>query len=215
MKTERLPSMSEAFLSSLPRFDGAGARPTSSQLRLLLGQMPVEDAAADQSRDPLAAQTQSGSEPTLAADANGTPGGAPEFAEIEIMLSAMSDAIERIERESREHSVRVTQSIAAKLFPELSRLFLSEEIGRHLPVMVPSSAPAVEIRAQPALVEKLREAVENSSSLSDRCAVVPASDDEGAQVRVSWETGGLTFDFDGLLKACLAQLDSTQAKIEE
>ena len=211
MKTERLPSMSEAFLSNLPRFDSAGVRPTSGQMRLLLGQMPVEDEAADKSEDVQVAEEAVASEPSSSALSDR----APEFAEIEIMLSAMSDAIERIERESRENSVRVTQSIAAKLFPELSRLFLAEEIGRHLPVMVPTSAPAIEIRAQPALLEKLREAVENSSSLSDRCAVVPAGEDEDAQVRVSWETGGLTFDFDGLLNACLAQLDSTQATIEE
>jgi len=211
MKIERLPSMSEAFLSNLPRFDSAGVRPTSGQMRLLLGQMPAEDVAADESEDVQVAEEASASEPSSDALSDR----APEFAEIEIMLSAMSDAIERIEQESRENSVRVTQSIAAKLFPELSRLFLAEEIGRHLPVMVPTSAPAIEIRAQPALLEKLREAVENSSSLSDRCAVVPASEDEDAQVRVSWETGGLTFDFDGLLNACLAQLDSTQATIEE
>jgi len=81
--------------------------------------------------------------------------------------------------------------------------------------MVPSSAPAVEIRAQTALLEKLRAAVEHMPSLADRCAVVPAGEDEDAEVRVSWETGGLTFDFDGLLKACLAQMESPQTTIEE
>ena len=43
--------MSEAFLSSLPRFDSDGARPSSSQLRLLLGQVPVDDDKASQASD--------------------------------------------------------------------------------------------------------------------------------------------------------------------
>ncbi|MEH6411495.1 MAG: hypothetical protein V7741_13285 [Hyphomonas sp.] len=207
--------MSEAFLSSLPRFDSDGARPSSSQLRLLLGQVPVDDDKASQASDTPRAPVSSDPEPAIADVADITPGRAPEFAEIEIMLSAMSGAIDRIEGESREHAVRVTQAISAKLFPELSRLFLADEIGRHLPVMVPSSAPAVEIRAQPALLEKLRVAVEHMPGLADRCAVVPAGEDDDSEVRVSWETGGLTFDFDGLLKACLAQLESPQTTIEE
>jgi hypothetical protein len=207
--------MSEGFLTNLPRFDSDGARPSSSQLRLLLGQMPADEAENGQVGDVPSVPASLEFAPAIATDADAAPGRAPEFAEIEIMLSAMSDAIARIERESREQTLRVTQSISARLFPELSRLFLADEIGRHLPVMVPSSAPAIEIRAQPALLEKLRAAVENMPGLTDRCAVVPAVEDQDAQVRVSWETGGLTFDFDGLLTACLAQLDSPQTRIEE
>ena len=81
--------------------------------------------------------------------------------------------------------------------------------------MIPSTAPSVEIRAQPALLDKLRDVVEKTASLSERCSVVPAETTDDEQVRVSWETGGLTFDFDGLLNACLAQLESSPAKIEE
>jgi hypothetical protein len=177
---------------------------------LLLGQMPVEEAAIDPAQDALASA--SGDEAELAQAASGR---VPEFAEIEIMLTALSDTIERLERESHERAVSVTQSIASRLFPELSRLFLAEEIGRHLPGMIPTTAPAVEIRAQPALLEKLRDLVEKTASLSERCSVVPAETPDDDQVRVSWETGGLTFDFDGLLNACLAQLEPSSATIEE
>ena len=185
--------MSEAFLSNLPRFDSAAPPQAANPRRVLLGQMPLDE--------PVNAEAPSER--------------VPEFAEIEIMLTALSGTIERLERESRERVVSVTQSIASRLFPELSRLFLAEEIGRHLPGMVPAMAPAVEIRAQPALLEKLRDVVENSASLSERCSVVPAETSEDDQVRVSWETGGLTFDFDGLLKTCLAQLEPSPATIEE
>ncbi|WP_373005253.1 hypothetical protein [Hyphomonas sp.] len=202
--------MNEAFLSNLPRFDSAPPPPASGARRLLLGQMPVEEAAIDPAQDALASA--SGDEAELAQAASGR---VPEFAEIEIMLTALSDTIERLERESHERAVSVTQSIASRLFPELSRLFLAEEIGRHLPGMIPTTAPAVEIRAQPALLEKLRDLVEKTASLSERCSVVPAETPDDDQVRVSWETGGLTFDFDGLLNACIAQLEPSSATIEE
>lgn len=202
--------MSEAFLSNLPRFDSAAPLQATNPRRILLGQMPVDEAV--NAPAPSVLTSVSELEPETDQDA---PERVPEFAEIEIMLTALSDTIERLERESRERVVSVTQSIASRLFPELSRLFLAEEIGRHLPGMVPATAPAVEIRAQPALLEKLREVVENSASLSERCSVVPAEASEDEQVRVSWETGGLTFDFDGLLKACLAQLEPPPATIEE
>ena len=199
--------MSEAFFSNLPRFDSAAPPPASNSRRLLLGQMPVEDVAIAPEMT-FAPEI----EPETGADA---PGRVPEFAEIEIMLTALSDTIERLERESREQVVSVTQSIASRLFPELSRLFLAEEIGRHLPGLVPAMAPAVEIRAKPELLEKLRDVVEKAPSLSERCSVVPADAPDDDQVRVSWETGGLTFDFEGLLNACLAQLEPSLDKIEE
>lgn len=202
--------MSEAFFSHLPRFDSATPPPVPNHRRLLLGQLPVEEAANDQAQDELEFAAQAESDIVQEVSDR-----VPEFAEIEIMLTALSEAIERLEREFREQAVSVTQSIASRLFPELSSLFLAEEIGRHLPGMVPAMAPAVEIRAQPALLEKLRGVVKKTASLSERCSVVPAETPEDDQVRVSWETGGLTFDFDGLLKACLAQLESPSATFEE
>jgi len=82
--------MSEAFLSSLPRFDGDGARPSSSQLRILLGQQPVDDDKTGQASGTPRAPVSSDPEPDITDEAEITPGRAPEFAEIEIMLSAMS-----------------------------------------------------------------------------------------------------------------------------
>jgi len=202
--------MSEAFLSNLPRFDSAPPPPASGSRRLLLGQLPVEEGGIDSAQDGLASAARDEPEPAQTAS-----GRVPEFAEIEIMLTALSDTIERLEQESRERAVSTTQSIASRLFPELSRLFLAEEIGRHLPGMIPSTAPAVEIRAQPALLEKLRDLVDKTASLSERCSVVPAETSDDGQVHVSWETGGLTFDFDGLLNACLARLEPSSTTIEE
>ena len=51
-------------------------------------------------------------------------------------------------------------------------------------------------------------------ALAGRCTVIAAEGRTG--VDVSWRTGGVTFDFDGLLAACLAQLGATHnMKVEQ
>ena len=198
--------MSEAFLATLPRFDTDAPAPASSARRILLRQAVVEP---ELEQPVLEAPEALDSEPEIPVPVH------PDFADVEIVMAALSDTMERLERESRQQTLNTTQAIAARLFPELSRAFLAQEIGRHLSAMIPTTAPAVEIRAQSVLAEKLRELVAASPTLNERCAVVTAGPDESSRVEVSWETGGVTFDFDGLLNACLAQLDSPQASIKE
>ena len=199
--------MSEAFLATLPRFDTDAPAPSSNARRILLRQESVTEPESEEPEIVLTHETEP--EPEL------QPLVHPDFADVEIVMAALSDTIERLEIESRQQTIKMTQAIAARLFPELSRSFLAHEIGQHLGAMVPSNAPAVEIRAQTCLADKLSELVAASPSLSERCAVVTASPEEGSRVEVSWETGGVTFDFDGLLTACLAQLDSPQSLIKE
>jgi hypothetical protein len=205
--------MSDTFLANLPRFDLIKTPPTAKQRRLLLGQLTDEDMDAELPvRAPVHAHPAS---ENVAIQHPPPVARVPEFAELEIMLTALSDTIDRVEREARAHAVEATLAMASKLFPELSRRFLAEEIGAHLPGMVPVSAPSVEIRAPAALAERLRNVVGGMTTLSERCAVVSVNSEEDTRVNISWETGGLTFDFDGLLTACLAHLDSPQATIEE
>ena len=198
--------MNEVFLATLPRFDTDAPVPSSNARRILLRQTAVEP---EPEQPVLEAPEALDPDPEMPAPVH------PDFADLEIVMAALSDTIERLERESRQQTLNTTQAIAARLFPELSRAFLAQEIGRHLSAMVPTTAPAVEIRAQSLLAEKLRELVAASPTLNERCAVVTAGPDETSCVEVSWETGGVTFDFDGLLNACLAQLDSPQASIKE
>jgi len=199
--------MSEAFLATLPRFDTDAPAPSSNARRILLRQESVAEPEPEKPEVILTPATEP--EPEV------QPPVHPDFADVEIVMAALSDTIERLEIESRQQTIKMTQAIAARLFPELSRSFLAHEIGQHLGAMVPSNAPAVEIRAQSLLADKLSELVAASPSLSERCAVVTASPEESSRVEVSWETGGVTFDFDGLLTACLAQLDSPQSPIKE
>ncbi|MEZ6013010.1 MAG: hypothetical protein R3C08_14210 [Hyphomonas sp.] len=195
--------MSSALLSSLPRFDLEDQPPAAGRLKALLGQTPDEKPQAA----PLVV------EPAAAVEVPANPG--PTLAEAERLVADLSGLMKRLERDSREQSMHVLQSLAARLFPELSRQFLAEEIGQHIGKLVPASVPAVEIRARQVMLDRLEPIVRRNTVLSGRCTLVPATAPEDTRVEVSWKTGGVTFDFEGLLAACLAHLDPAQTLIEE
>lgn len=132
----------------------------------------------------------------------------PDMSAVNAAVAALQQATHEIEDKLREQVVDGVQSLASKLFPQLSGLFLAEEISRHLPALAPSSAPTIEIRAEPDLVEGIREAVERNQTLAPRCKFTPTNSSEDCRVHVSWDSGGVTFDFDGLLDACLTRMGS-------
>ncbi len=202
--------MSEGASANLPRFDVPGEVPRLSALRARHFDLP----------DAPPIPTSDGPETSAKPDEWITAGEAnqpepvvengAELAAIETTLTALSETLDRIERESREQVVTAVQSIAAKLFPELSRLFMAEEINHHLPQLIPISAATVIIHTPPSLMDHLRQVIDRSSTLSPRCTLVSAESSVEGRVEITWQTGGLTFDFKGLLDACLAQLSSTQ-----
>ncbi len=139
----------------------------------------------------------------------------PSLSEVGNLITQLSATLTRIECEARDQSMQVTQALAARLFPELSREFLAEEIARHLPNLVPASVPSIEIRARQEMLDKLEPIVARETSLSGRCKLIPADSKDEPRVFVSWKTGGVTFDFEGLLAACLTHLDPSHTMIEE
>jgi hypothetical protein len=207
--------MSSAGLSSLPRFDaeagsGASSKP-GSWLKELDGRAISETARTAAPATPAAPA--SAPAPTIAQPVE-TPA-LLDLKKIEASLAALNSKLDKIERDAQTQALQTVQSLAAKLFPELSRHFLAEEISRHLPGLVPDSAAVVEIRAEPELAGKLSELVERLPALANRCTVT-ATDTEGqGRVDVSWQSGGVTFDFDGLLQGCLSHLTSTQTVTKE
>jgi len=198
--------MSNALLSSLPRFDKDDQHP-AEQLRRMLGQMKA--AAA---RPTVPAPVEEIVEEDVAPPEVDL---GPSLAEVDGLIGQLSSALTQIESESRDQAMQVTQSLAARLFPELSRKFLAEEISQHLTRLVPASTPAVEIRARPHMLEKLEPIIARHPGMAGRYTLVPASVSDDPRVQVSWKTGGVTFDFEGLLAACLAHLDPAQTLIEE
>lgn len=204
--------MSDAVFAGLPRFDVkvAPARGAASWLRELDGTPPREagepaaqaEIVAVSAPKPEAAVIEAAPQPL-------------DFKKIEASLITLNSRLEKIEREAQAQSLQTIRSVASKLFPELSRHFLAEEIGHHLASLVPASAAVVEIRAEQKLADKLRELVERTPALAHRCTVTPMAEEGQGGVEVSWQTGGLSFDFDGLLQACLSHLTSTQSVTKE
>lgn len=201
------------MLSGLPRFDDKGALlpPTDWRRSFDDAESGVAFGAADQ----FVNDTFNEEAPLIEVPLQPPPAAQLDLTALEASLAALNGRLERIERDARAQAVENVRSMAAKLFPLLSKAFLAEEIGRHLPALVPASATVVEIHAEESLASYLRDMVERNSSLAHRCTVLPASAPGQGRIDVSWQTGGLTFDFDGLLQACLAQLNSTQTMNKE
>ena len=196
--------MSDAVHAGLPRFD-AGSEPgapreSGSWMRPLdvaaPGHRPHKDVA------PAQVITEAPPQPL-------------DFRKIEAALAALGPRLDKLEREAQAHAVEAVQSLAARLFPELSRRFLADEISRHLPSLIPASAAVVEIRAAAPIAETLRGFVERSPALAHRCTVTTLDTDGQGRVEFSWQSGGVSFDFDGLLAACLSHLNSHPADTKE
>lgn len=200
--------MSDALFAGLPRFDaapkGGAVRSPGSWLQEL-GSEPAPVAAAPRAQAAsVRAEVSSQEAAPAVLDLN----------RIEASLAALNSKLDKIEREARAQTLQTIKSIASKLFPVLSEQFLAEEISRHLPAMVPASAAVVEIRAEEELAGKLRQLVERIPALAHRCSVTAAPEGQG-RVDVSWQSGGLTFNFDALLQASLSHLNSTQTVTKE
>ena len=97
-------------------------------------------------------------------------------------------------------------ALAEKLFPKLGESFLAEEIARHLPDLLPASVADVEIRAEPELAAALTALIDGSVQLAGCCSVIEDEAPGANRATISWRDGGVDFDFEGLLEACLGRL---------
>lgn len=209
--------MSEAVFSNLPRFDVAtGPRPAEWLRAMISGEAaaPAEFPEIEEAEPLMSDDLLMSAEPAQVQPAVVHP--VPrEIVALQDAISSLSGVMERIDREAHQHTVDTIQALAAQLFPELSRRFLAEEIGRHLPGLLPSAAPVVDIFAEPELAAQMAEIVSCHPSLEGRCNIVPSEIQGFGRAEVSWRTGGVTFDFEGLLNACLSHIGSTHKTITE
>lgn len=184
--------MSEAIFANLPRFDDVG-RSTPRRLT------PVEIEAERAHKEN--AEIEAGFKRQITA--------------LESTLNSLADKIGQIETEARQQTTANIVSIAERLFPELSRRFLADEIAIHLEKLVPEGAVNVSIKAEPGVVARLEEVISRSNRLTAICHVEAQPGGGREVVDVSWKSGGLTFDFNTLLEACTARLKSLYAPMGE
>lgn len=201
--------MSEMMLAGLPRFDDGPARAPGSWRRPLDEMIPSGIADAVKNTPP---GDESGSREI--------PESAPcprpaDLTEVETALKTLCARLDRIEREAQTQAMQAVQAMTAKLFPELSRMFLAEEIGQSLPKLVPASAAVIEIRAGAELAASLQARISGMPALARRCTVLPSGPGEAGRADISWQTGGVSFDFDALFATLHAQLNPSQPMTRE
>jgi hypothetical protein len=207
--------MSKIIFESLPRFDDP-----NELLKLPVGQSWLRDLAAQH-------------EQTLASKDANLPGDAPNpsdigLAEIEDADSGggqvveespadgfdafnftLADTIAQLGGDVQAQTIAGIQSIASKLFPKLTAIFLADELAYHLPNLIPKQVPNVEIASSAGLSVRLQAALARSGALPPNCQFVNADEGEPEHsIRIVWPNGGYDFDFDALLTDCLAHLDT-------
>ncbi len=195
--------MSNAQLARLPRFDSGSA-----------GGLSLSEAkgATQPLESPPGILDESAPKPEVMVVPEAACAAELELAEV---LRRLTAAIGEMRTASLRHTRESIMAIVDGLFPQLARLFLADEIARHLPALIPDAISAVEIRAAPALSRALQIASDRIAPLPPHVSILP---DEGllaGQVAVSWKTGGFDFDFDELLGKCLSQMNMSQRPNED
>ncbi len=135
----------------------------------------------------------------------------PDLAQIEAAAAALRDALEDFEDAARSKVAAAIDEIARALFPTLADEFLAAEVGRHLPQMLPVAAASVTVRAPPPLDSRLDEIVDQTIEAAGRCKVVSDPSLDALSVEISWETGGLSLNFNALLEACIFQYKQSES----
>ncbi|RAN37527.1 hypothetical protein [Hyphomonas pacifica] len=188
--------MSESPFASLPRFDDAH-----------YGSSALEEAATHEISAPP---------PQLALPSEEPVATKPELdPNVALLMKRLSDEVAAANERVLHQTKQWVIAIAEKLFPELSKACLADEIARQLPELLPEGGNRMEIKAGEALAEDLQNILQQSDRISSVCTIVPQRNMSGQTVEVSWVTGGLEMDFDGLLAACVSRVQAVQLSKED
>jgi hypothetical protein len=197
--------MSNAVLLKLPRFDVAQTEileqneklrewqphlhltgpPVTSVKKTSASDFPIAEAAHTIERAPLDETS----------------------ADLEDAISALQNAINDLRKQHAQQVGEAVSTLANALFPQLSRLFLAEEISRHLPRLIPVEGRPVAIHAAPLVARALEKAAARSGVQLEGISITASESHAAGQVDVSWQGGGFEFDFDALLGSSLAKMN--------
>jgi hypothetical protein len=195
--------MSRAIFAQLPVF----SEPDDDQP---VDWTPVPDADHDLPEvDENGADQLSGMSDLPPADSLPDPG--RDEAALEAVMNSLCVLAERVEAEANTKMSQTLRSLAAELLPELSRAFLADEIMRHLPSLLPPKAVRFEIRAAAAIADRIGVLAGRHPMLAGRFDIIATEGADPGAAEISWQTGGVKFDFHRLITACLARLETVES----
>lgn len=130
------------------------------------------------------------------------------------VLETLMHEIPRIEVSARDEMIELVEGILRQIFPKLAELFLAEEIVSHLRRLMPVKAKNLKIRAPEPfasqLTKKLTDGQFAERVVETEC--LAANDDAAPTIEISWERGGVQFDFRSFLEDCLHHLVQSRSK---
>lgn len=191
--------MTDSIVSSLPRFDAPkGLSPlivfsdqsgTIRSVEAIAEPPPAEEVVQDISVEPP------------------PPDEEARFREqAEQMLERLIEAAGEMEASVVEKAAIAIGSIAQDIFPRFSSAFLLEEFALHLPDLIKLTPPVARIQAPPRIAQHLGLMSKSLASWPAGWTVEPAGELDAAHIEIVWDQGGLSYDPDKILAACLNRL---------
>jgi hypothetical protein len=135
--------------------------------------------------------------------------------EMQTLLENFASAVQQMHASASEEISFSIRAIASELFPRLSSAFLAEEFALHMPEIVKLVPPSARIQAPTRIAEDLEFVSRGMENWPTGWAIEAVDGLKEARVEVIWDQGGLTYNLDKILAACLSRLGEHINGIEE
>lgn len=131
---------------------------------------------------------------------------------LEHALMIFESGLQDIRHQIKEEAGKVALTLVSEMLPKVSEAFLADELARHLPDLLPTSAPDITIQTSPAIAETLRDILNHRELAEPAYKIEPKTGFDFGRLEVSWKTGGLSADFSRRLETCLEDLKAQTLK---
>jgi len=133
--------------------------------------------------------------------------------DVQEALECFSAAIHQAEASVVEQVSFVLQDVVAALFPHLSAAFLADEFALHVPDLAKLAPATVQVQASPPIAEKLELASQKMDTWPAGWSISAVDGLAETSVQVAWGQGGLTYETDKILAACLGRSNDHKTNI--